>query len=185
MTYNFSLDESDYLTHQLFNSSTSKLSIKNRRKSWLLVTGAFAILAFVVYNNNDKILGTYFGVFSCITFIFYPFYIRWKYKKHFLNHIRENLANNFGKSASLEFHNDHLLTFDDSESESKISMNLIKSIHELPQHYFLKLDGGQTLILPKRKVNDLQKFESDLKQLAQSLEINITDNTKWEWKKSW
>ncbi|MEQ9008478.1 MAG: hypothetical protein RLO12_01085 [Fulvivirga sp.] len=185
MTYTFSLDESDYLTHQLFNSSTSKLSLKNRRKSWLLVTGAFAVLAFVVYQNGDRVLGTYFGVFSVITLIFYPFYIRWKYKKHFLNHIREHLSNNFGKTASLEFHDGYILTFDENKSESKISLNLIKSIHELPQHHLIKLDGGQTLIMPKDKVNDLQQLESDLTKLAESLNLRITDNTKWNWSKSW
>ncbi|MBD8489756.1 YcxB family protein [Echinicola sp. CAU 1574] len=185
MVYTFSLDESDYLTYQLFNSSTSKQSLKNRRRSWLLVTGAFALLAFVTYNNKDEVLGIYFGVLSIISFIFYPFYIRWKYKKHFLSHIREHLASNFGKKASLEFQKDYILAFDENESESKINLKSVKSIHELPEHHLIRLDGGQTLILPKQKTNNLHQLESDLNQLAKSLGLTIMDNTKWTWNKSW
>tara|TARA_R110002049_G_scaffold305808_1_gene503301 strand:- start:2005 stop:2436 length:432 start_codon:yes stop_codon:yes gene_type:complete len=143
------------------------------------------MLAFIVYSNNDIISGIYFGIASVLSLVFYPYFIRWKYKKHFLNYIRENNSNNFGKTASLEFHNDHILTFDENESESKISLKLIKSIHELPHHHLIKLDGGQALILPKQRVNDLKQLESDLTKLANSLNLIITYNVKWQWEKSW
>ena len=185
MTYTFSLDESDYLTHQLFFSSKSKQSLKTRRKSWLFTTGSFAVLAFALFYIGDAVLGTSFAIVSVISLLFFPFYIRWKYKKHFLNHIRENFSNNFGKKASIEFRDNHFLTYDENESESKISFNLIKSIHELPEYYFFRLDTGQTLIMPKQKITDLEAFQAELESLTESLGLQISDDTKWSWTKSW
>jgi len=150
-----------------------------------VITGSFAVLSFVVYNSEDTSLGIYFGFVAVISLIFYPFYLRWKYKKHFLNHIRENLKSNIGKTASIVINEDHILTFDEDESESRINVKMIKSIHDLPQHYLIKLDGGKALILPKNKVNEPKQLQQDLIELAKSLSLSVEDNTKWDWNKSW
>lgn len=183
MKYTFSLEESDYLTHQLFISSTSKQSLKNRRTSWLLVSGSFAVLAFVMYDRGDTFPAICFAILSVISFIFYPFYSQWKYKKHFSNHIKEHLSNNFGKQVSLEFKEDHIYADDGDNSESRIGFNLIKSVHELPDHYLIRLDSGQSVILPKLKIKELEQLKGDLKTLAETLQMNIIDNTQWRWKR--
>lgn len=185
MKYSFSLDESDYLTHQLFIAASSKQSLNRRRRSWLLVTGSFVVLAFVFLNKGDTGIGTNFIIAGVFSFIFYPFFIRWKYKRHFEKHIKEHLSNNFGQKMNFEIGEDQFITRDEENSESKISFSLTKSMHELPKHFLIRLDNGQSLILPKEKVPDLDRLRSDLVSLAQKLNLMIVDNTKWNWNKSW
>jgi hypothetical protein len=149
------------------------------------VTGSFAVLAFVIYDSGDKLPGICFMILSIVSFIFYPFYIHWKYKKHFSDHIKEHLSNNFGKQVNIEFKEDHMLADDGNNSESKISFNLIKSVHELPDHYLIRLDSGQSVILPKQKIKELEQLKGELKTLSENLQMNIIDNTQWRWSKSW
>lgn len=185
MKYTFSLDETDYLTHQLFISATSKPSLNGRRKSWLLVTGAFGLLAFVFYQKDDVGLSNYFIFTSILSLIFYPFYIRWKYKRHFKKYINEHFSKNFGKKAYIELQEGHILTQDEDRSESKISCTSIESFHELPEHFLIRLNNGQSLILPKNKIEQLDQLRSDLSQLANKRQLLMTDNLNWKWEKSW
>ena len=182
MKYTFSLEESDYLTHQLFVVSTSKPAVWRRRRSWILITLAFLCLAWVFQKESNEFLRNYFIGISIISLIFYPFYSRWRYKKHYSNHINENLSQNFGKEVTIEFLDEHFLTQDAFGSESKISYSQVQSFNELPEHFLVRLNNSQSLILPKNKTEPIDELRRGLTELASKLGFNINDNTSWKWK---
>ena len=82
----------------------------------------------------------------------------------------------------VEFQNDHILTKDDADSESKVSFSQIESMTELPEHFLIRLNGGQSLILPQRKISELSQLRSDLEQVRQKVGLEIIDNTNWKWR---
>ena len=182
MTYSFTIDETDYLTHQLFIASTSKTTNANRRRSWALITVTFLLLAWLFHNSLNESLRNYFLVVAGICLIFYPFYSRWRYKKHYRKHVRLNHANSFGQTVYIEFLEGHILTKDDEDSESKINLSYVVSLNELPEHFLIQIKGGQSLILPKQKIGHVEKLRTDLVELAKKVGLQLTDHTQWKWK---
>ncbi|WNM18170.1 hypothetical protein [Flavobacterium capsici] len=74
MELEYSLNEEDYLTQQLYSASKSDRVKKQRFKSRLLVALIFISLSYLFYAKEDNFLMYYFAGFSILTFIFYPYY---------------------------------------------------------------------------------------------------------------
>ena len=182
MIYSYSLEEADFLTHQLFVVSNSKSAIARRRRSWIILTGVFLILAWLFYRSSNETLTYYFLTVAIISAIFYPFYSRWHYRKHYKRHVKTTFSKSIGQMVFVEFQNDHILTKDDADSESKVSFSQIESMTELPEHFLIRLNGGQSLILPQRKISELSQLRSDLEQVRQKVGLEIIDNTNWKWR---
>lgn len=182
MKYTFSLDESDLLTHQLFLVSNSKPAIWRRRKTWLFTTITFMALASLFYQLSNKFLTNYFLRIGIICLIFYPLYSRWKYKRHYTRHIREHLSGSIDKQTTLEFQEDFVFGKDETNSESKVSYSLVESFNELPQHFLLKLRGGQALIIPKNKISDTEQLRSDILDVTKKMSKELKNYTNWKWR---
>ena len=58
----------------------------------------------------------------------------------------------------------------------------IEEICEIPTTIFFRLKGGQSFILPKDKITDLENVKSRIKELADYLKIKYNTDEKWEWK---
>ena len=182
MKYKFSLNESDYLTHQLFVASTSKPAIWRRRRSWALTTGMFLIFAWLFYHSSNEFLTNYFIGAAIVSAVFFPLYSGWRYKKHYRKHIKEHFSKSFGKEAIVEFRDEDIFTKDEFKSESKINYSQIESFNELPEHFLIRLNSGQSLILPKEKIAEVEQLRKELSELAIKLGNEITDYTTWKWK---
>jgi len=182
MKHSFSLEETDYLTHQLFIASTSKPAIWRRRRSWIMSTLAFAIFALLMDQNNNEFLRNYFIGAAFLSLFLFPLYSRWRYKKHYKKHVNEHFSKSFGKQVAVEFQEDHILTQDEYNSESKISYSLIESLNELPEHFLVRLNNGQSLILPKNKIGQLDRLQADLTKLGNKMGHKLMDHTNWKWK---
>ena len=83
------LDENDFLTFQLYNASKSPRIRRGRIKSWIITTVMFLCFACLFYQSNQALLTSYFLTLSGLSLVFFPYYTRWRYRKHYLNHIRE------------------------------------------------------------------------------------------------
>jgi len=182
MEYKFSLDETDYLTHQLFIVSISKPAIWRRRRSWAIMTGMFLILALLFHRSANQHLTNYFLVVSAISLVFYPAYSAWRYKKHYKKHVNENFSKTFGQEVTIEFGTDFVLTRDQEQSESKINYSQVDSIFELPEHFLMRMKNGQSLIMPKFKISNLDELRKELTELAKKLNLELLHNMNWKWK---
>ncbi|WP_445734367.1 YcxB family protein, partial [Mariniflexile sp.] len=156
MNLNYSLNKDDYLQYQLYNASTTESTKKKRLKTWIIVTFIFIILSILFYQADNKLLTYYFIAFSIITLIFYPFYQRNQYKKYYGKFIDETYKNRFDKESNIIFNDMNFETFDFT-GESKINYSSLEKIIEISSHFFLKVKNGGTLIIPKSKVENMEK----------------------------
>jgi len=179
MKLEYTLRFSDFLEYQLYASSKSKLHKKNLRKIRIVVPIiyiAFGMLMLYIQYLNQAI--AIFGI-ALLWYLFYPLYSKWKYKKHFENHIRENYKNRIGKEVSLNFHKDmNFLETSDSGTQSRIKDSEFDKLIETKEHYFLRLKSELSLIIPKREVIDHENF----KKLFSDLNLEYVNESNWKWK---
>lgn len=179
MKLEYTLNFSDFLECQLYVSSKSELHKKNRNKSRIVVPIIYIVLGlFILYLKKTE-LAILFFAFAVIWFLFYPLYSKWKYKKHFEKHIKENHKNRIGKKAILNFDKDSdFIETADFGTQTKIQNSEFDKLIELKDHYFLRLKSELTLIIPKRAVSEQEKF----KKLFSDIDLEYVDELNWEWK---
>lgn len=181
MTINYTTDENDFLTHQLFIASKSDRIKKKRQRS--KIAGPLIYIAFgLLFLFQEKVqLAIVFFIIALLWFIFYPLWERQHYVNHYKSFIRENYKDRLGRIVTLEFSNEYILARDNG-SESKVLTTEIVEICEIPTTIFVRLKGGQSFILPKDKITDLDNLKAKLKELANHLEIIYELDEKWKWK---
>ena len=171
----YQLDENDFMEFQLFAASQSPLIAKKKRRSWLLLSLASTALTINFIINQGNFLAVYFGVVSASIIMFYPRYINWQYKRHFRKHIRENYVNRFGTIEYLEFHDDHLFVRD-KIGEGTINVSEVECVDETPNHFFLKVSTGMSIIIPKNGLSNLDEIREEFQRLG------IVINNHLDWK---
>jgi hypothetical protein len=181
MVVEFILDEDDFLLHQLYAASKSGVFKKNRKLYRNIVSIVYALIGVFFLIEHMYLSAVFFFAFAIIWFFAMP---RWRnktYIKHFKNHVREHLKNNFGKKVKLSFEDD-LIVSSNEGSEMKTSSSEIEEIAEIPSTIFIKLRSGHWYILPKAKIANMEELVIKLKELAPQWNVNYTDDNKWQWK---
>ena len=138
-------------------------------------------LAFLFYYSDKSFLGNYFIGATILTALFFPLYSRWRYKNHYLRHIKETYQNNFEKQVKVKLTRETIETNDES-GQSIINTSQLTNVFETKEHFFLKLLSGQALVIPKNKLHNLQELQQAIYELTQALGINHTKNENWAWK---
>ncbi|MBK7213670.1 MAG: hypothetical protein IPH88_10345 [Bacteroidales bacterium] len=178
--YQIIVEKEDFLRFQLFTASKSKRIRKKRITSWILMTSSFLCLGLVFGDDVDKFLAYYFLTVSIISLFFYPYYTRWKYKKHFQKHIEENYNNKMGLPSEISFDQEYLIT-KDKTSEGRIKLTEIELINEIKEDLFIKFYTGETLIVPARNP-DFESFKSELASTLPDPKIQWNKEYNWRWK---
>jgi len=177
----YSLDENDYLSYQLHSAATNKRIKAKRKKEWIFTAITFISLGMLLYSNDNRFLGNYFIGATILTIFCFPFYSRWRYKNHYLRHIKETYKNIFGKEVTLIISDSILQTNDDS-GQSSVNISQLIEINETGQHFFLKMLSGQSVIVPKNKLDNLQEFSLTVKEISVKLNIKHNIDINWKWK---
>ena len=181
MTIDFKIDQKDFLTHQLFLASRSTRIKRKRRRSKMAVPLFY--LAFAVFClYEDKVwMSILFTLIAILWFFIYPLWERRHYIRHYKGFIKENYKERLDVIATLEFNDDYILAKDNG-SDSKVLTTEVEEICEIPTRIFVRLKGGQSFILPKDKIRDLDNLKLRLKELSNHLKIKYQTDEKWEWK---
>ena len=181
MTIDYEIDETDFLTYQLFVASKSDRIKKKRQRSKVILPLIYIAFGLLFLFQDKVSLAILFFIIGLLWFLIYPIYERRHYIKHYKGFIKENYKYRLGRTAFLEFNNEYILAKDNG-SESKILTTELEEICEIPTSIFVKLKGGQSFILPKDKIDDFDKVKARLKELADHLKIKYNNEEKWEWK---
>lgn len=176
MKYQYTIAEQDFLDFQLYLASKSK-AINNKKKTgWLLLSlGSVAAAMFFYYSGNIP-LTIYCAAVAVVSYIFYPYYFKWRYKNHYQKYIRNAYSQRFGLVETIEFQEDCILTSDKS-GEGKILKPELEEIIETEHHYFLKVSTGMYLIIPKVEIDDLDSLNSELEGIG----VQISQDLNWKW----
>lgn len=181
MTIDYKIDETDFLTHQLFVASKSARIKKKRQKSKIIVPLIYVAFGLFFYFEERISLTIIFFIIAALWFFIYPLWERQHYIKHFKGFIKENYRDRFGRSATIEFSNDFIIARDNG-GESKVLTTEIEEIIEISSTIFVRLKGGQSFILPKEKIANFDNLKARLKELATYLKIKYVIDERWEWK---
>lgn len=179
MTIEYSVIEIDFLNYSLFSASQNKRIMNQKRRSWLLLTVGFLIIAILFYKKNDSSFYFYLA-FAVVTFTLYPLYQKKYYKKHYKKYVIDTYKARFGETITVIFNDDHVET-KSLIGEGTINYSVIEQIDETGEYFFLKLKTGGALIIPKREINELSTFTYFLETLAQKNNWNKYVNLGWKW----
>ncbi len=175
MQFRYTLEEDDYLQFQLFTASRSERIKKRKKTGWLILT-TFALMGTLYFiREQNTSMTIYLAIVTGVVAIFYPTYFRWKFKKHYIKFIRENYSSRVGKAEFIEFNTNHIF-LKDSTGEGKVKNSEIEGAAEIPNHYFLKISNGNSLIIPKSGIN-----ENDLLNCLDKINVKIESFTNWKW----
>jgi hypothetical protein len=181
MRIEYTLDEGDYLIHQLFAASKSNRIRKQRM--WFKVLGPilFAATGFLSFREGKNVESAVFFSGALIWFFVYPLWQRRYYKKHYQGFVRDIYKERFGQITVVELADDYILTKDQG-SETKVSTDQVEEISEIPDMVFLKLRNGHYFLFPKDKISKMDLVILRLKELANALKIEYKVYERWEWK---
>ena len=177
MKLKYELNNSDFLEYQLYTASKSKVHKKKRRNSRIILPILYFLIGVYLLTRDRIYLAIVILMLGLLWFIFYPFYSRYRYKRHYKNHIKENYKNRVNTPVQLEFDSDFIDTIDYS-AQSKIKASSFEKLVELQNHFFLTLASDQSLIIPKRVVTDQGLF----KQKVSELNVEYVNELNWKWK---
>src|SRR6056300_1606960 len=121
MKFEFSLTEQDYIEYQLFTAYSSPRIQKRKKNTWLIYTGVSALLAMYFFRSDALVMAIFFGILALACAFFYPAYHKWNHRRHYTNFVKDNYKNRVGKSASLTFTEDEILSKDET-GEAKINL---------------------------------------------------------------
>ncbi len=176
MKLEITLSEQDYLTHQLFIASQSESVIKKRRVGRIVIPIIYLLIGvpFFLWNSNGP--GIFFIIIGILWFFFYPFYSRYRYKRHYQNYIKQYYQPRIGQAASMHFSHS-LIKTKDHTGKAEIKMEQVDQLVEIGQHYFIQLKNHQTFIIPKDQIKDRSGFTT----FFEGLDIDIVDQQNWRW----
>lgn len=96
MKISYQIKEEDYLIHQLYTASKSRIIKRKRIVFWLMVPIAYASFAYLTYFQFRQYdVGYFMGGQALFWLVLYPFYSKWNYKRHYRKHINEHLKGQF------------------------------------------------------------------------------------------
>tara|TARA_R110002124_G_scaffold277288_1_gene448438 strand:- start:520 stop:1053 length:534 start_codon:yes stop_codon:yes gene_type:complete len=177
MKIEYSLQNEDFLDYQLFNYTKSAKLNKRRRKSWILFSVCFLLFAVSAHLRSNEIQALLFLILCLICILFYPKYIKWRYKKHYLNFIKDNYQARIGKTESLDFQ-EKIIHSKSATGEGKIYLTEIENIYEIPRIFIMSIKSGMSIIIPKKYISDLNQ----LKKKFTDLKLKVDENLDWKWK---
>jgi hypothetical protein len=181
MKFAYTLDENDFLNHQLYLASKSERIKKNRLKNHFWVVAAFLSMTLLFYIKNDKGLLWYFAGAALIAGVFYPLYSRRLYRRHYQKFIRENYSHKIAKEFVLHLDADRLWSKDEL-SEGSISLSALSEIVEVPTAFYLKTAASVALLLPKNQLSNLSDVRAELESVAKRYAIPYQQELTWQWK---
>src|SRR5690349_19467441 len=130
MIIEYLLNESDFITNQLYLASQSERIKKKRQRGrtfFPLIYIAFAVLFF--FGERFLIVGVVMVV-AILWYCLYPLWERNYYYKHYRDFVKENYQERMNKFVTLEI-NDDFISGKDEGSESKLSTKEVTNIHEI------------------------------------------------------
>ena len=182
METKFKIDLEDYLAYQLYSASTNQRIKSQRKRAVIILVIVLICTGIHHFFRDDNFFAIYFFATTAIlSALLFPLFLKWYYKNYYLRHCKDVYKNNFGEEVTLAI-NEDLIQTKDRSGESSINISELTEIGETGQHYFLKLLSGQTVIVPKNKLNNLDEFKITLDSIAKKQNIEQKINLNWKWK---
>jgi len=181
MTIEYTLDKGDFLTFHLFSASKSERIRKTRTRNKIMLPLVYLGISIILYFIESIELAIIIFLSGFLWIFIYPFYERKRYVKHYKKFIDENYKNRLGKPGNLKFEGDYIHS-KDFTGEAKMYLSELDELNEIRDYYYLKFNSGVSLIIPKRKIDNIESLDQFLNELATRLRIKHNVELNWRWK---
>ncbi|WJS96035.1 hypothetical protein NYQ10_06150 [Flavobacterium johnsoniae] len=182
MELNYSLTENDYLQQQLYLASKSEQIKKQRRITKTFVILVLVILGFFLYVNENLLEAYCCGVTAVIYFFLFPFYQKKFYQRVFKKYVIENFKNRIGIVTKIKFKEDVLEVFNEGIGKSEFNFSVLKNISEIKDYFFIAFKTGESFMIPKLQIGNIEELRCKLKSIAENLKIDFISELDWKWK---
>lgn len=178
---NFTITESDYLTHQLYIASKSAIIKQRRQRAKFLYPLLYAAVGSFFLFQQKISLGISFMVLAVIWFILYPIWERGYYVRHYKNFVKENLQSIADRNYSIEFLNTHFLSSSET-TQSKSNYSEIEGFAEVPSTFLVQLKGGKAIVIGKDQLTNADEVRVTFRNLSTRLNVPFFEELDWKWK---
>lgn len=178
MTLEYTLEKDALLTYQLYVASRSpRISRQRKRARWLVAFVAVALGGSYVY------LQMYAGaaILMCLGlawFLAYPMYSAWYYRRHYEKHVEEALSGLTRTKVSVGLNG--VLLLQDHTAESRVKLDHIETIVQIPGYTMIMLSSGQAVTLPEKQLGD--ELNPFVEALLEKSEARFSQEPEWKWK---
>ncbi len=176
MKYSYKIEKEDLLEFQLYTASKSEVLAKKRRNNRAFLVAVSILFAGYFFSSDEVIMGIYFSVMVILLVLFYAKYFSWKQKLNYRRFLAANYSSRFGMEETLETFPTKIHV-KDNFGEGDVGASELKSVVEVDTHFFINLESGSSLIVPKANVNATQ-LKSDLARLK----VQMDEELDWSWK---
>ena len=181
MKIEYKLNKANFVEYQLYAASNSENIIKSRKNSRIRLPIVYFILGLLLFLFADLIFALIFIGLGVTWYVLHPYFMKKRYQRHFEKHVEENYQNRFGKVVCLDFEEEFIIATD-YLGESKLKIKEITEINEIKDYVFLKLSSGESLIIPKNSITNLNDLKRILTKIASDLNIILNIDLDWKWK---
>lgn len=181
MRIEYTLEKIDFLKYQLFAASTSERIIKSRKNSRIRLPIVYLILGLLLFAFADMIFALIFIGIGVVWYLLHPYFMKKRYIRHFTKYIDENYQNRFGKTVTIDFDGEYIISTD-YLGESKLKIREIAEINEIKDYVFLRFSSGESLIIPNDKLENVNELKNILTKIVSDLSINHNIDLDWQWK---
>jgi hypothetical protein len=175
----YKLSELDLLNFQMYTAGSSKQVARRRLFGRFLAPLLLCVFGLMLLSEGDGVVASVFFCFAVIFVVFMPALTKWRYRRHYLGHIREKCQGMLSTEATLRIDEDGLHSKTE-DAESSLNFSGIESLAELKGLYLIKLKQSQTLLIPKGRMSG-DILDTFMAALATQTNLRIEDHSALRW----
>ena len=138
MTIQFSIDQQDYLTFQLFTASRSVNINRKRFRNKALIPLVYFAFGLWFSLQGQIIPVVVFFLVGVLWYLFYPKWDKGNFERRYNNFIAKNYKDSFNKKAEMIFQSDNFVV-NDFVNKLKFNYKEIEEITEIGSMFLIKL----------------------------------------------
>ena len=179
MDLEYSLSRADYISFQLFAATKSEMIRKKKRKVRITLPIIYLILGTILLTIEDQhFVIIYFVIIlyliGILWYFLYPTLTKNRSTKHYKKYVDENFKNRFDTLIKVKISSDNeLVETIDFQGESKFKASEIEKIFEIKRFIYIKMKSGSYFIIPKYKIQDIDKLKEELNVLSKTKNFEI------------
>ncbi len=177
MKHTLTITQQDHIAFQLYEASTNPLKKKARKRSYYSLIIIVVCLMIISYLGQHTFLFYYAFFCSLLSIFFGQLYLRWRHKRHYVKHVKNNFKDSDTEDATFEIDGE-VINIEDRTGESKLKIQEIRKIDETGNHYFIRIGPGPVLIIPKVS----PELNTEMKDMISAYKIDTTSHLDWKWK---
>ncbi|MEQ8352046.1 MAG: YcxB family protein [Leptospiraceae bacterium] len=178
MKLEYTLELDSLLTFQLYAASQSSRIKKQRMLGWFLVALISFSLVPIYLWLQFYIAAALLGAIGLFWIVLYPFYSRWRYRRHYRKHIQDGLKGMLNRRVSIELNDE--IVMEDESARTQIKLNHINSVVTIPDYALILMGTGQAISLPRRQLGE--SLDAFLQSLLTATGLEIINKPDWRWR---